>query len=309
MIACRSPVIRSLLFAPANETRKTRRLSASGADAVVLDLEDAVADSEKISARKDAVAALAEIDGPLRCVRVNPLTTVFGAGDIASVVCAALQAIVLPKVEHRRDIEIASSLLSAAEKTAGLEVGQVAIIPLIETTRGVCDATDILANRDRIHGVALGTGDLGTDLGLPTIKGNLDQALHYGRARFVYDARAGGHGMIIDGPHLNLRDLDELRLDCARGRDQGFTGKVCIHPDQVPVANEVFSPDPDDVLFAERVVAAFEAAERDRSAAIEVGGVFIDYPILYKARRIVALAESIAAGSQGSQAEKEGRHG
>jgi citrate lyase subunit beta/citryl-CoA lyase len=289
------PIIRSLLFAPANEVRKTRRLGDSGADAVVLDLEDAVADSEKISARSDAVEALAAINGPLRCVRVNPISTSFGAGDIAAVVCSNLQAIVLPKVEHSRDLEIVSELIAAAERAAGVAEGTIGLIPLVETTRGVSAATDILASRDRIASVALGTGDLGTDLALPTIKGDLSKALHYGRARFVYDARANGHRGIIDGPHLNVRDLEDLRADCQRGRELGFTGKVCIHPDQVAVANEVFSPDPKDVEFAREVVKAFEAAERDRSAAIEVGGVFIDYPILYKARRIVELADRIAA--------------
>jgi citrate lyase subunit beta / citryl-CoA lyase len=304
------PVIRSFLFAPANEARKTRRLGGSGADAVVLDLEDAVADSEKISARADAVIALATINGPFRCVRVNPISTPFGAGDIAAVVCSDLQAIVLPKVEHSRDLEIVSELVAAAERSAGIAEGTIGLIPLVETARGVSNATDILASQDRILTVALGTGDLGTDLALPTIRGDLSSALHYGRARFVYDARANGHHGIIDGPHLNVRDLEDLRTDCLKGRELGFTGKVCIHPDQVPIANEVFSPNSKDVEFAREVVTAFEAAERDRSAAIEVGGVFIDYPILYKARRILTLADRIAAQNSRTRDDKDvNQHG
>ncbi len=304
------PIIRSLLFAPANEARKTRRLANSGADAIVLDLEDAVADSEKMSARADAVGALASIDGPLRCVRVNPISTPFGAGDIAAVVCSDLHAIVLPKVEHNRDLEIVCDLIVAAERAAGIAEGAIGLIPLVETTRGVSKATDILASQDRILNVALGTGDLGTDLALSTIRGDLSSALHYGRARFVYDARANGHHGITDGPHLNVRDLEDLRADCLKGRELGFTGKVCIHPDQVPIANEVFSPDSKDVAFAREVVTAFEAAERDRSAAIEVSGVFIDYPILYKARRILALADRIADQNSRRRDDKGGnKHG
>ncbi len=287
--------IRSLLFAPANEERKTRRLSDSGADAVVLDLEDAVADVAKIAARGAAVEALSAIDGPLRCVRVNPITTRWGAGDIAAVVCERLQALVVPKIEHCRDLQIVHELLSLAERDAGLAPGSVALIPLVETCMGVSRAADILTWKTRVIAAALGTGDLGTDINRPVLRADLSAALQHGRGSFVYAARASGHQGIIDGPSLEFRDDAALARDCQAAAALGFTGKVCVHPGQVRVANQSFAPAPDEIAFARKVITAFEAAEAAGSAAIDVDGVFIDYPIFFKARRIVSLADILAA--------------
>jgi citrate lyase subunit beta / citryl-CoA lyase len=289
------PVIRSLLFAPANEARKVRHLVDSGADAVVLDLEDAVADSQKVAARAIARDALSGLRGPLRCVRVNPLGTGLTEGDIAAVVCADLDALVLPKVEHRRDLEIADRLIRLAEAREGIALGSVVMLVLIETARGLTMSDRIARFTDRRIRIVLGSGDLGTDLARPTIRGSLVEALAYGRGKLVYDARAAGLAGPIDGPCLYVRDIDALEVDCRAGAALGHTGKVCIHPAQVPVVNRVFSPSPEELDYAKQVIEAFETAETAGAAAIEVGGVFIDYPIVYKARRILSLAASIAA--------------
>ena len=289
------PVIRSLLFAPANEERKVRRLVASGADALVLDLEDAVADSQKIAARAIARAALPDLRGPLRCIRVNPFGTGLTEGDIAAAVCADLDALVLPKVEDIRDLEIADRLIRLSEDREGLAQGSVLLLVLIETTRGLTVSDQITRFAGRRIRIVLGSGDLGTDLARPTIRRSQAEALAYGRGKLVYDARAAGLPGPIDGPCLFVRDLDALEADCRIGAGLGHTGKVCIHPAQVPVVNRVFSPAPDELDYARQVIAAFEKAETAGGAAIDVGGVFIDYPIVHKARRILSLAASIDA--------------
>jgi len=120
-------------------------------------------------------------------------------------------------------------------------------------------------------------------------------ALAFGRGRVVYSARGAGLPGPIDGPCLHVRDLAALEEDCKIGAALGHTGKVCIHPDQVPVVNRLFGPAPDEVAYARQVIDAFQKAEAAGGAAIDVGGVFIDYPIVYKARRILTLAASIAA--------------
>lgn len=289
------PVIRSLLFAPANEERKVRRLVASGADALVLDLEDAVADSQKIAARAIARAALPDLRGPLRCIRVNPFGTGLTEGDIAAAVCADLDALVLPKVEDIRDLEIADRLIRLSEDREGLAQGSVLLLVLIETTRGLTVSDQITRFAGRRIRIVLGSGDLGTDLARPTIRGSQAEALAYGRGKLVYDTRAAGLPGPIDGPCLFVRDLDALEADCRIGAALGHTGKVCIHPAQVPVVNRVFSPAPDELDYARQVIVAFEKAEAAGGAAIDVGGVFIDYPIVHKARRILSLAASIDA--------------
>ena len=295
-------LLRSLLFAPANEPRKTNKLSASGADAVVLDLEDAVARDQKIAARPIARAALAGISGPLRCIRVNAFDTGLTAGDVAETVCAELDVIVLPKAEAGVDLRRLDIMLDEAEAKAGLPRGHVRVLPLVETCAGIAVGGEIARASTRILAIAFGSGDLGRDLALPTIRGDLTAALAYGRGKIVYDARAAGLGAPLDGPYLNVRDQIGLEKDCRIAAALGHGGKVCIHPDQVAVANRVFGPDPDEVQFAHKVIAEFAAAEARGSAAIAVDGVFIDYPIVIKAQAIIALAAVIAARQERSAA-------
>jgi citrate lyase subunit beta / citryl-CoA lyase len=286
-------LLRSLLFAPANEPRKTAKLSASGADAVVLDLEDAVARDQKIAARAIARAALRGISGPLRCIRVNAFDTGLTAGDVAAVACADLDAVVLPKAEAAVDLRRLDAILDAAETAEGLTHGAIRVIPLVETCVGIAAGGDIARASPRIMALAFGSGDLGRDLALPTIRGDLSAALAYGRGKIVYDARAAGLPAPLDGPYLRIRDPIGMEQDCRVAAAMGHGGKVCVHPDQVAIANRVFAPAPDEVAFAQRVIDAFAAAEAAGSAAIAVEGVFVDYPIVIKAHAIIALAAAI----------------
>ncbi len=289
------PVLRSLLFCPANEPRKIRRLSASGADAVVLDLEDAVALGEKVAARTSAREALPTLIGVFRTVRVNAFETGFTTGDVEAVVCADLDAIILPKAETAEDLRQVDTLIGKAEAANDLAPGSVRIIALVETCAGIDGAAEIAASTPRLLGLAFGSADLGNDLGLPTVRGDLTPALAYGRAKLVYDARAAGLPPPLDGPFMKVRDQAALEEDCKISRGLGHGGRICIHPDQVPVVNRMFGPDPDEVAFARKVIEVFAGAERAGSAAITVDGVFVDYPVVHKAKRIVELADAIAA--------------
>jgi len=288
-------VLRSLLFCPANEPRKVAKLSLSSADAGVLDLEDAVAASEKIAARAMARQMLPTLRGILRCVRANAFETGLTADDVAAVVCADLDAIVLPKVETAHDLRRLDRIIARAEDDNSLEPGKVKVIALVETAAGISAAGEIAAHGGRVVRLVFGSGDLGNDLALPTIRGDFSAALAYGRSKLVYDSRSAGMPAPLDGPHLNVRDQKALESDCAVSRSLGYGGRVCIHPDQVPVTNRMYSPDPDEVTFARRVISAFTEAERTGSASIAVDGAFVDYPIVYKAERIVRLADAIAA--------------
>jgi citrate lyase subunit beta/citryl-CoA lyase len=287
-------VMRSLLFCPANEPRKVARLSTSGADAVVLDLEDAVAAGEKVPARKSARESLPALGNALRCVRVNAFETGLTPGDVEAVVCADLDALLLPKVETVEDMRRFDRLIAKAEAKNGLARGRVGVIALVETCAGIAAAAEIAASGPRLVTLVFGSGDLGSDLGLPTIRGDLSAALAYGRAKIVYDARAAGLPAPLDGPFLRVRDQAFLEKDCMVSRSLGHRGRVCIHPDQVPVVNRIYGPDPDEVLFARKVVDAFAEAERAGLASIAVDGVFVDYPIVHKAERIIALADALA---------------
>jgi citrate lyase subunit beta/citryl-CoA lyase len=298
-------VIRSLLFCPANEARKVAKLSLSGADAGVLDLEDAVATKEKAAARAGVRPALASLHGLLRCVRVNPLDTGFGEEDVNSAVCSDLDAIVLPKIATAQNLRRFDRLIAAAEAANGVAAGQVRVIALIETAAGICAASKIAAVGGRLLRIVFGSGDLGNDLALPMMRGDSTAALAYGRAKLVYDACAAGLSHPLDGPFLAIQDREGLIADCRVSRSLGYGGRVCIHPDQVGEANRIYAPDPAEVEFARKAIAAFDEAERRGSASVAVDGVFIDYPIVYKARRIVRLAEAIARRESGRRSGGE----
>jgi citrate lyase subunit beta/citryl-CoA lyase len=294
-------IMRSLLFCPANEPRKVAKLAASGADGVVLDLEDAVAATQKVEARAAARQALADLRGPLRCVRVNAFETGLTAEDVAAVVCPELDAIVLPKVETVHDLRRLHRLIAAAEGRQAVRPGHVKVVALVETAAAVMAAGEIAAHGGRLIRLVFGSGDLGNDLALPTIRGSFAAALAFGRSKLVYDARAAGLPPPLDGPFLTVRDGDGLEADTRVSRSLGYGGRVCIHPDQVAVANRLYAPDPAEVAFARKALAAFAEAEQRGSASIAVDGTFIDYPIVYKAERIVRLAEAIAARDNGRE--------
>lgn len=285
--------LRSLLFAPGNEPRKVEKVGTFGADAVILDLEDAVPDADKIATRALVKAALPRLGDALACVRVNGFHTPLTEGDVAGIVAPDLDAIVLPKTEHAVHVRRLDALITRAENANGLPPGRIGIMPLVETARGVLAGPEIAASSHRVITLCFGSGDFTRDLGLPSLRWSLDGAeLLYARTRMIVDARAAGRGRPIDGPFLSVRDDGGFEHDCLVARRIGFQGKLCIHPGQVALANRLFAPDPDEVRFCRRVVADFEQAIAKGSASITVDGVFVDYPIAEKAAEIIRTADA-----------------
>jgi citrate lyase subunit beta/citryl-CoA lyase len=236
--------------------------------------------------------------GPLVCVRLNGLSTGLTGDDVGAVVAPGLDAVVLPKAESAGDVQAVDVLLRDAELRAGLPVGAIGLLPLVETARGVVNGAAIAAASPRVTTLVFGSGDFTRDLGLPAIRWSAaGTELAYARSKVVVDARAAGLAPPIDGPYLSVRDEAGFVEDCRAARRLGFQGKVLIHPAQVAPANRAFAPDPDEVAFCRRVVREFQAALARGSASITVDGVFVDYPIAEKARRIVALADRLAGGN------------
>ena len=294
-------LLRSLLFAPGNEPRKVDKVATFGADGVILDLEDAVPDAAKVAARGLVKAALPRLHGGFVAVRVNGLHTGLTEGDLSGIVAPGLDGVVLPKTESAEHIRTLDALLDRAEADAGLARGQLKILPLVETARGLLAGPEIAAASARIVTLCFGSGDFTRDLELPSLRWSVDGAeLFYARSRMVVDARSAGRARPIDGPFLSVRDAAGFEADCLVARKIGFQGKLCIHPAQVAAANRLFAPDPDEVAFCRRVVAEFAAAVARGSASITVDGVFVDYPIAEKAERIVRTAEILAARDAGA---------
>lgn len=290
------PVHRSLLFAPGNHARRVEKCLTLGADAVILDLEDAVAEAEKAATRALVVQALARPRRSLGYVRVNALATPWALGDFQAVVAPGVDGIVLPKVESASDLRTGEWLIDSLERDRGLPRDSIDLIPIIETAAGFANMAGIAAAARRARRLAFGAGDFTLDIGLAW-SADETELLPY-RSQFVVQSRAAGLEPPLDTVWVSLDDPEGFRRSAERACSLGFQGKLCIHPDQVPVVNACFRPAPRELAHARRVIEAFEAAQRDGLAAIQVDGQFVDYPIVYRAQRLVARAEAIERAQQ-----------
>jgi citrate lyase subunit beta/citryl-CoA lyase len=291
-------IYRSFLFAPGNHARRVEKCLTLGTDAVILDLEDAVANAEKEATRSVVVEALSR---PRRCkgyVRVNSLSTKWSLGDIIAVVAAGVDGIVLPKVESASDLLTVEWLIKSLERESGLPEGGIDLIPIVETGLGFSNIALIARSGTRVRRIAFGAGDFTLDVGI-TWSPEEKELLPY-RTAFVVESRAAGLEPPIDTVWVALNDAEGFRRSVQQAKDLGFQGKLCIHPDQVPVVNECFRPSERELAHARRVVEAFAQAEREGLAAIQVDGQFVDYPIVYLAQRIIARAEAIDEAERAS---------
>jgi citrate lyase subunit beta/citryl-CoA lyase len=263
------------------------------ADAVILDLEDAVATAEKGGARGAVVAALALSRRSLFYVRVNAAETDFCYGDLVAIVRPGLDGIVLPKVESAAALATIDWLLTQLEREHGLVPRSIDLIPIIETARGLRDLDAILAADTRVRHIAFGAGDFTLDVNMAWSRTEAELAI--ARARIATASRAAGIEAPLDTVWIDLDDDEGLEMSARTALGFGFQGKMCIHPKQIGTINRVFTPDDAEVASAERVVAAFAEAEAAGSAAIQLDGKFIDYPIRYRAQRVLEKIAAIRA--------------
>jgi citrate lyase subunit beta/citryl-CoA lyase len=282
--------LRSLLFAPGNHARRVEKALSLPADGVILDLEDAVAVSEKDAARPAVVAALIAPRQGALYVRVNALGTDWCYPDLVAVVQPGLDGIILPKVETADQLQTANWLIAALERERGLPIGSIDLIPIIETALGISEIHRIVRSRTRTKRLAFGAGDFTLDVGMVWTRDELELLPH--RSACVIASRAAGIEPPIDTVWADLRDTNGFVESASRAAALGFQGKMCIHPDQILPANAAFTPDEATVARARQVVVAFEQAEKQGLASIQLDGQFIDYPIVQRARRVIAQGDS-----------------
>jgi citrate lyase subunit beta/citryl-CoA lyase len=287
--------IRTALFVPGNRPDRVDKAIATAADRVIIDLEDAVAVSQKEKTRtlvRDKIITHKD-RGVL--VRVNGLETDFITGDLEAVVVNELGGLVLPKTENSHQVGKIHRLLVDLEKKQGLQAGSTAVILLTESALGVQNIFQISSaatelNREFL--IALGAADYALDMGIEITKDGAE--LMYPRSRIAVACRAAGIAPPLDTPFMiDLKDIEALKDDAARAKQLGFQGKLCIHPNQIEPCHAVFTPSREEISFARRVVDAFKAEEAGGSAAIQVDGKFVDYPVVERSRRILQLASMI----------------
>ena len=279
---------RSELAVPATSAQFFEKAARGPTDSLFLDLEDAVAPHRRVEAREAAVRALTEIDWGKKTVsvRVNGLTTPWSIADILAVArCPRLDMVLLPKVETAGDVIFLDRLLTGLEletpreRPLGIEI-------LIETTKGLANVEAIAAASPRLEGIIFGVGDYSIELenfdtvfGAPNpeyaVSGHFNDQWHFALARIANACRAYGLRP-IDGPFTNYGDPDAYRASAIRARALGFEGKWAIHPSQVTIANEVFTPSAAQIAWARDIATKMEAASAEGKGAIGLEGVLLD---------------------------------
>ena len=279
-------MLRSPLFVPGHQARFYEKLREFQPDGVILDLEDAVPPGEKPRARQMVRERLGgpTLEGFEVFVRVNAIESQFFRDDIRGVVAPGVTGIVLPKVETAEHLREANMALGQAEQTAGLAMGSVRLVPVLETVRGVLAAGELAAANPRIAAVAFGSEDFTLDLGVERTRDGLET--RYPRAWVALAARAA-NVLSVDTPWTDIADEEGLRREAREGRQLGYTGKQAIHPSQVAIINEIFAPSDEEVAHAQRVVEAYEAAAARGVGAIQLDGKLIDVPMVERARRVL----------------------
>ncbi|WP_370206421.1 HpcH/HpaI aldolase/citrate lyase family protein [Pararhodobacter marinus] len=277
---------RSVLYIPGSKERALEKARGLAADAIIFDLEDAVAVEEKAKARTLLAETLAGTDyGPrAKLVRVNGMDTEWGRADLDALAAARPEAVLLPKVNAPEDVEAVATILDARAETA-----DTTIWAMMETPAGVLNAGAI-ARAPRMAGFVMGTNDLAKELGCRFRADRLP--MQYALQTCLMAARAAGI-VAVDGVYNAFKDEAGLRKECEQGRDLGFDGKTLIHPAQLEIANAVFAPDEAAIELARRHIAAFDEATARGEGVAVVDGKIVENLHIVTARQVLSRAEAI----------------
>lgn len=285
--------MRSLLFVPADGGAKLDKAMASGADGVIIDLEDSIVPERKDAARKSALdflkSAAKQAKRPKLLVRINGLDTGMTDADLDAIVAGAPDAVVFPKAEGGATVTHVDAKLTAREAIAGVAAGSIKILAqAVESAAGLFSAGSYKNCSPRLIGMTWGPEDLSAELGAETnrdAQGLLTEPYRLARAICLYGA-AAAKTAAIETVYVDFRNTEGLRRDTLEAKRDGFTGRLAIHPAQVPVINEVFTPNDADIAKAKAVIAAFAA--QPGAGAVGIDGKMYDRPHLARAQALLA---------------------
>lgn len=281
-----TPLLRSWLYAPGNNAKLLERVFTAGADAVILDLEDAVPPGEKAIAREMVAATVATFaGGPALFVRINHPDSDLARDDTRAVASPALTGLRIPKVERPVDVQRVAAWLDESDSGA-------VIVCIIESALGVWNAVEIAAAHPRVLALAFGAADFCRDTG--AVPGAEGTELLYARSRLVLASRVAGIRPPVDTVHTNVQDEQGLRRAAEQAQALGFFGKAAIHPRQVGIINEAFTPGRAEVEQARRIIAEYEQAEGAARGAFQTaGGELVDLAIVRRAQDLLKLAQEL----------------
>lgn len=285
-------LLRSLIFVPGNRPNMLERALDFEADIIMVDLEDSVPPAEKVAARDVAAEWVPKLHqaGQRVMVRCNALDTGFTQAELAAVISQDLYGFSVGKTESAWDLQEIDRIAANLEGRAGLEKGGLKLIPWIESARAMVNINEMASALGRTIALAFGAEDFTNDMGIQrTDEGD---EVYHPRCAVAIAARAAGLAS-LDSPYVAFRSPEGLREDAAAARRMGYTGKFAIHPAQVSTINELFSPLPDDVAYARRVMEAWHEAEAGGRGSLALDGKMVDVPVVKRAQNLLALVDEI----------------
>ena len=285
-------LLRSLIFVPGNRENMLERAQEFAADVIMVDLEDSVPPGEKVNARGVAQGWAPRLVKPGRkvMVRCNALDTGLTRDEMTAVIGPGLYGFSVGKTESVWDLQEIDRIIGPLEASAGLDPGSVKVIPWIESAKAVMDAREMALASPRVVAIAFGAEDYTNDMGVQRTDDG--EEVYVPRSMTAIAARAAGVAS-LDSPYVAFRNPEGLEQDAAVARRLGYTGKFAIHPSQIETINRTFSPNPDDVEYARKVVAAWEQAEAAGRGSLALDGKMVDVPVVKRAQNLLAMVEAI----------------
>ena len=292
---------RSVHFVPGANEKMLQRSLTLPADSLVLDLEDSVTPENKDSARETVTGWLKNVNfgRQEKMIRMNPLDTPWGEKDLEITMQGRPDSYLVPKVRTKDDVLAIDAILTHLEKQCGYSEGEVKLVVIAtETPQGVLNIKEIATAGPRVDALSWGAEDLSAAIGARRNRdenGQFLEVFRYARVVTLLAATAAGIEP-LDTVFVDIQDIEGLRRECLEGAQMGFTGKITIHPNQIPVVNEIFSPSPADVAEAKELLAAFEENRKAGRMAFSFKGQMVDVPHLTRARKILERAEMAGIG-------------
>ena len=282
---------RALLYMPGDDRRKIEKSTTLGVDCICMDLEDGVAMTRKKEARAVIAQAMKDLDFGTseRCIRINSIGSGLESYDLAAALAAEPDTIVVPKIETADQVKWVSDHIESYELSSNRKVGSVRLLVGVETAKGILNLREIAGADRRLEAIIFGAEDYAASVGARRTR-EATEVLYVRQA--VITACAANDLQAIDMVYIDFHDSEGLRLEAEQGAGFGFSGKQVIHPNQVPVVQQAFTPSAEEISYAKRVVETFESSQREGRGAYALDGKMIAMPLLKNARKVIDRARA-----------------
>ena len=282
---------RALLYMPGDDRRKIEKATTLGVDSICMDMEDGVAANKKAEARAVIALAMKELEfgSSERCIRINSIGSGIEKRDLVAALATNPDAVVVPKIETAEQVKWVSEHIESYELSGNLSIGAIRLLVGVETAKGILNLKEIAESDKRLEAIIFGAEDYAASVGATRTKEATE--VLYARSAVV-TACAANDLQAIDMVYIDFRDLEGLRVEAQQGAGFGFSGKQVIHPNQVSVAQEAFTPSDSAIEYARRIVESFESSQKEGKGAYALDGKMIDMPLLKNAQKVLERARA-----------------